>query len=303
VLSVAEAPVIRTEALTKRYGRRRGIEDVTFEVRRGEVFGFLGPNGAGKTTTMRTLLDFLRPTSGRAEVFGLDSRAGSVEIHRHLGYLPGELALWDRMRGEDCLRFLASLRGGVPWDRVGALADRLGADLDARIGSLSHGNKQKLGVIQAFMHDPQLLVLDEPTGALDPLVQHEVHGLIREAGAAGRTVFLSSHILPEVEALCDRVGIIRDGRLVAVEHIASLKERALRRLEIRFADPVPSEEFRALDGVRDLTVADGILRCTVAGTLDRVIKAAARHTVVNVISEEPSLEEIFLDFYGESRAP
>jgi ABC-2 type transport system ATP-binding protein len=300
---VADVPVVRTDALTKRYGKRRGIEEVSFEVRRGEVFGFLGPNGAGKTTTMRTLLDFLRPTSGRAEVFGMDSHAGSVEIHRRLGYLPGELALWDRMRGEDSLRFLASLRGGVPWTRVQGLAERLGADLDARIGSLSHGNKQKLGVIQAFMHDPELLVLDEPTGALDPLVQHEVHGLIREAGSAGRTVFLSSHILPEVEALCDRVGIIREGRLVTVEHIASLKERALRRFEIHFAHPVPAEEFRTVDGVRDLTVDDGILRCTIAGTVDQLLKAAARHTVVNVISEEPSLDEIFLDFYGERRAP
>jgi ABC-2 type transport system ATP-binding protein len=300
---MAEVPVIRTDALTKRYGRRRGIDDVTFEVRRGEVFGFLGPNGAGKTTTMRTLLDFLRPTSGRAELFGLDSRRGSVEIHRRIGYLPGELALYDRMRGEDCLMYLGSLRGGVPREQIRGLADRLGADLDARIGSLSHGNKQKLGVIQAFMHDPELLVLDEPTGALDPLVQREVHGLIREAGGAGRTVFLSSHILPEVEALCDRVGIIREGRLAAVEHIAALKERALRRLEIHFAGPVAADEFRALDGVRDLTVDDGILRCTVAGTLDGVVKAAARHTVVNVVSEEPTLEEIFLDFYGEHRAP
>jgi ABC-2 type transport system ATP-binding protein len=297
-------PVIRTESLTKRYGKRRGVEDVTFQVSPGEVFGFLGPNGAGKTTTMRTLLDFLRPTSGRAELFGMDSRAGSVEIHRRIGYLPGELALYDRMTGEECLRYLAGLRSGVRWERARGLADRLGADLEARVGTLSHGNKQKVGVIQAFMHDPELLVLDEPTNALDPLVQNEVHGLIREANAAGRTVFLSSHILPEVETLCDRVGIIREGHLATVEHIASLKERALRRLEIHFAGPIAAAEFRALDGVRDLTVEDGILRCTVAGTLDQVIKAAARYTVVNVVSEEPSLEEIFLAFYGESeRAP
>jgi ABC-2 type transport system ATP-binding protein len=299
-----DAPVIRTEALTKRYGKRRGVEDVTFEVSRGEVFGFLGPNGAGKTTTMRTLLDFLRPTSGRAEIFGLDSRAGSVEIHRRIGYLPGELALYDRMTGEGCLRYLGELRGGVRWERVRELIARLGADAEARVGTLSHGNKQKIGVIQAFMHDPELLVLDEPTNALDPLVQQEVHGLIREANAAGRTVFLSSHILPEVEALCDRVGIIREGHLATVEHIAALKERALRRLEIRFAEPVSPAEFGTLQGVQDLTLEDSVLRCTVAGSLDDVIKAAARHTVLNVISEEPGLEEIFLAFYGESqRAP
>jgi ABC-2 type transport system ATP-binding protein len=297
---MAGEPVIRTEALTKRYGKRRGVEDVTFEVNRGEVFGFLGPNGAGKTTTMRTLLDFLRPTSGRAELFGMDSREGSVEIHRLIGYLPGELALYDRMTGEDCLRYLAALRGGVRWERVRELVARLGADVEARVGALSHGNKQKIGVIQAFMHDPELLVLDEPTNALDPLVQYEVHGLIREANWAGRTVFLSSHILPEVEALCNRVGIIREGHLATVEHIAALKERALRRLEIHFADPIPEAEFRALDGVRDLLVEDRVLRCTVAGSLDEVIKAAARHTVVNVVSAEPGLEEIFLAFYGES---
>jgi ABC-2 type transport system ATP-binding protein len=294
------APVIRTESLTKRYGKRRGVEDVTFEVNRGEVFGFLGPNGAGKTTTMRTLLDFLRPTSGRAELFGMDSRDGSVEIHRRIGYLPGELALYDRMTGEDCLRYLAALRGGVRWERVREMVARVGADVEARVGALSHGNKQKIGVIQAFMHDPELLVLDEPTNALDPLVQYEVHGLIREANSAGRTVFLSSHILPEVEALCDRVGIIREGHLATVEHVAALKERALRRLEIHFADPIPEAEFRALDGVRDLLIEDKVLRCTVAGSLDEVIKAAARYTVVNVVSAEPGLEEIFLAFYGES---
>jgi ABC-2 type transport system ATP-binding protein len=297
---MATAPVIRTEALTKRYGKRRGVEDITFQVSPGEVFGFLGPNGAGKTTTMRTLLDFLRPTSGRAELFGLDSRVGSVEIHRRIGYLPGELALYNRMTGEECLRYLAGLRGGVRWGRVRELVERLGADPKPRVGTLSHGNKQKLGVIQAFMHDPELLVLDEATNALDPLVQHQVHGLIREANAEGRTVFLSSHILPEVEALCDRVGIIREGHLAAVEHIAALKDRALRRLEIHFGAPVPESEFRALDGIRDLTIEDGVLRCTVAGSLDEVIKAAARHTVVNVVSEEPSLDEIFLAFYGES---
>jgi ABC-2 type transport system ATP-binding protein len=208
------------------------------------------------------------------------------------------------MTGEDCLRYLAELRGGVRWERVRELIARLGADAEARVGALSHGNKQKLGVIQAFMHDPELLVLDEPTNALDPLVQQEVHGMIREANAAGRTVFLSSHILPEVEALCDRVGIIREGHLATVEHIATLKERALRRLEIRFGDRVTPAEFGTLQGVQDLTVEDSVLRCTVAGSLDEVIKAAARHTVLNVISEEPGLEEIFLAFYGESeRAP
>jgi ABC-2 type transport system ATP-binding protein len=297
---VTAAPVIATEALTKFYGRHRGVEDVTFAVERGEVFGFLGPNGAGKTTTMRTLLDFLRPTRGRAAVFGLDSRAASVEIHRRTGYLPGELSLYEHMTTEDHLRYLGHLRGGVKDEAIRGLADQLECDLERRIGQLSRGNKQKVGVIQAFMHRPELLILDEPTAGLDPLLQHQVHGLISEARSEGRTVFLSSHILPEVEALCDRVGIIREGRLAAVERVDVLKERAIRRLEIHFADPVPEEAFRALPGVRDVASHNGVLRCTVTGSLDTVIKAAAAHTVTNLVSHEPNLEEIFLAFYGEA---
>jgi ABC-2 type transport system ATP-binding protein len=300
---VTPADVIATEALTKFYGRHRGIEDVTFQVERGEVFGFLGPNGAGKTTAMRTLLDFLRPTRGRASLFGLDSREASVEIRRRVGYLPGELALYGHMTAEDHLRYLGNLRGRADRPAIRHLAQRLDCELSRRIEDLSRGNKQKVGVIQAFMHRPDLLILDEPTAGLDPLLQHEVHGLIAEARSDGRTVFLSSHILPEVEALCDRVGIIRRGRLAAVERVDALKQRALRRLEIHFADPVPEGEFRALSGVRDVVSRDGVVRCTVTGSLDAVIKAAAAHTVVNVVSHEPSLEEIFLEYYGEGDAP
>jgi ABC-2 type transport system ATP-binding protein len=300
---VTPPDVIATEALTKFYGRHRGIEDVTFQVEPGEVFGFLGPNGAGKTTTMRTLLDFLRPTRGRAALFGLDSREASVEIRRRVGYLPGELALYEHMTAEDHLRYLGNLRGGADRPAIRHLAERLDCELGRRIEDLSRGNKQKVGVIQAFMHRPDLLILDEPTAGLDPLLQHEVHGLIADARSDGRTVFLSSHILPEVEALCDRVGIIRQGRLAAVERIDALKQRALRRLEIHFADPVPEVEFRALSGVRDVVSRDGVVRCTVTGSLDAVIKAAAAHTVVNVVSHEPSLEEIFLEYYGDGDAP
>jgi ABC-2 type transport system ATP-binding protein len=300
-VTAAAVPVVATEALTKFYGKHRGIEDVIFAVGRGEVFGFLGPNGAGKTTTIRTLLDFLRPTRGRAALFGLDSRVDSVEIHRRTGYLPGELSLYEHMTAEDHLRYLGHLRRGVELAEIRRLADRLDCDLDRRIGQLSRGNKQKVGLIQALMHRPGLLVLDEPTAGLDPLLQDEVHRLISEARSVGRTVFLSSHILPEVEALCDRVGIIREGRLAAVERIDALKEHALRRLEIHFAGPVPEEAFRAVPGVRDVASHDGVLRCTVTGSLDAVIKAAAAYTVRNVVSHEPNLEEIFLAFYGEAR--
>jgi ABC-2 type transport system ATP-binding protein len=292
--------VIETEALTKYYGKHLGIEDLTFSVRAGEVFGFLGPNGAGKTTTIRTLLDLIRPTRGRASIFGLDSHQEGIEIRRRIGYVPGELALYDRMDGADLLEFLGNLRGGVDPSRIRGLADRLGAELNRKIRTLSHGNKQKLGLIQAFMHDPGLVVLDEPTQGLDPLVQNEVHRMIREVRAQGRTVFLSSHDLSEVEALCDRVGIIRNGGLIAVEEVASLKARALRRLEIHFAAPVPAEAFARLPGVRDVEAVDSVVRCTVVGSLDALIKAASAHTVVNLISEEPSLEEIFLAYYGET---
>ena len=293
--------VVTAHRLTKRYGGHRGIEDVSFAVERGEVFGFLGPNGAGKTTTIRTLLDLIRPTSGRASVFGLESRAGSVEIRRRTGYLPGDLSLYGRLTGGEVLAFLRNLRGGANAAEVTRLAERLDADLSRPIRTLSHGNRQKIGLIQAFMHRPELLLLDEPTIGLDPLVQHEVHRMIEETRADGRTVFLSSHVLPEVEALCDRVGIVRDGRLVAVEHIDALKAGALRRLEIHFAEPVREAEFARLPGIRDVEVRGAVLRCTVVGALDAVVKAAAAHEVVNFVSDEPTLEEVFLTFYGDVR--
>jgi ABC-2 type transport system ATP-binding protein len=299
----ATPPVIQTEGLTKRYGARRGVEELTFEVRRGEVFGFLGPNGAGKTTTMRTLLDLIRPTEGRAAIFGMDTRDGGTEIRRRTGYLPGDLELYERMTGRDLCRYLGRLRGLGRVAEVATVAERLDAELDARIGNLSKGNRQKIGLIQAFMHRPELLILDEPTSGLDPLVQHQVHGMIRETAEDGRTVFLSSHILPEVEGLCDRVGIIREGRLVAVEQIAALKRRAIRRLEIHFDGPIAVREFERLSGVRDVSTVDHVLLCTVVGSLDEVVKAAARHTVVNVVTHEPSLEEIFLAYYGGEDAP
>ena len=290
--------VIVTEHLTKSYGATRGIVDVSLTVEAGEVFGFLGPNGAGKTTTIRTLLDFIRPTSGRATVFGMESATSSVEIHRRVGYLPGEFVPYEHLTGREYLDFFAALRGGVDRELVDALADRLQSDLSAKVASLSHGNKQKLGVIQAFMHRPALLILDEPTQGLDPIMQQRFHELVLEARAAGQSVFLSSHDLPEVERVCDRVGIIRDGRLITVEDIGSLKTRAARELEIRFASPVPADAFTGLPGVRAVEVHGDVMRCTVVGTMDGVVKAAARFDVVDLTSHEPTLEDIFLTFYG-----
>lgn len=290
--------IIHTARLTKSYGKARGIIGLDLAVRPGEVFGYLGPNGAGKTTTIRTLLDFIRPTSGAASVFGLDARRDSVAIRRRVGYLPGELSLYEGLTGGEFLRYMAHLRGGAAWTQVEALAERLGAALAQPIRTLSHGNKQKLGLVQAFMGRPELLILDEPTQGLDPLVQQEFYRMIAEARAAGSTVFLSSHVLPEVEKTCDRVGIIRAGRLVAVEEVSSLKAKALRRLEVRFAAPVPQAAFQGLPGVRDLRMAGSTLACSVSGSLDALIKAAAAFEVVDVISQEPSLEEIFLAYYA-----
>ena len=290
--------VIRTENLSKFYGKQRGVIALNLEVQRGEVFGFLGPNGAGKTTTIRVLLDFIRPTAGSAIVLGLDSRRFSRERCHRIGYLPGELSLYENMTGGECLQHFAHLRGGVDWRFVERLTTRLAFDPSHPIRTLSQGNKRKVGLIQAFMHKPELLILDEPTNGLDPLVQLEFYRLIGEVKAEGRTVFVSSHNLPEVERVCDRVGIIRGGRLVAVENVATLKSRALRRLEIHFGAPVPREEFANVAGVRDLRVEGSVLHCTVAGTMDALIKRAAQFEVVNIISHEPSLEEIFLAYYN-----
>jgi ABC-2 type transport system ATP-binding protein len=295
---VSADQAIATVELTKSYGRSRGIVDITMSIAAGEVFGFLGPNGAGKTTTIRTLLDLIRPTSGRATVLGLDPQRDVVEIHRQVGYLPGEFSLYGRMSGRDYLAFFASLRGGIDQRIIDGLADRLQSDLDAKIASLSHGSRQKIGLIQAFMHRPPLLILDEPTQGLDPIVQQTFHELVLEARAAGQTVFLSSHVLPEVERVCDRVGIIREGRLIAIEDVGELKTHAVREVELHFAEPVPVDAFAGLPGVRDVEIHGDVVRCTVAGSMDPLVKVAARYEVIDIESHEPNLEDIFLTFYG-----
>jgi ABC-2 type transport system ATP-binding protein len=291
-------PVIRTAGLTRHYGRLVALSGLDLDVVRGEVFGYLGPNGAGKTTTIRILLDLIRPTSGAAQLFGRDSRSDGLAIRRRVGYLPGELQLYENLTGRQFLTYIASLRGGVEWAYASRLAERFACDLRPRIRTLSHGNRQKLGLIQAFMHRPELLILDEPTVGLDPLMQQEFYALIADAKGAGQTVFLSSHVIPEVERTCDRVGILRGGKLITVERISALKEKAIRRVEIRFASPVPPEAFAWLPGTREMQVAGALLRCSVSGSIDPLIKAAARFEVVEINSQEPSLEELFLTYYS-----
>ncbi len=293
--------MISTSGLTKFYGPTLGIENVAFAVDGGEVFGFLGPNGAGKTTTIRLLLDMIRPTSGTATVFGLEARESSIEIRRRTGYVPGELAMYDRMTARELFEYFAALRDMKGTGIALELAERFQLDPDKRIRSYSSGNRQKVALVQAFMHEPELLILDEPTSGLDPLMQQEFYDLVLEAKAQGRTVFLSSHILPEVERIADRVGIIRRGSLVAVEEVAALKQRALRKLEMRFGGPVPVDEFSGLETVRDVSRDESgeVVTVTVEGSVDPVIKAAARFELLNLVSHEGDLEEAFLGYYLE----
>ena len=290
--------VIETERLTKRYGTHRGVIDVDLVVEQGEVFGFLGPNGAGKTTTIRVLLDHIRPTSGTATVFGIETSKDPVAIHRRVGYLPGEFALYDRLTGAQTLEYFANLRGGVDRAYQASLVERFDLDPSRRFKEYSKGNKQKVGLVIALQHRPDLLVLDEPTSGLDPLIQQSFFSAMRELVADGRTVFLSSHILSEVEKSCDRVAIIREGRLVKVDTVDGLRDLAHHQVELRFAGQVPAAEFEALPGVSDVQVDDHVLRCRVSGAITPVVRAAARFELLDFVSREPSLEETFLAQYG-----
>ena len=289
--------VIETDRLSKSYGSARGIADLTLRVERGEVFGFLGPNGAGKTTTIRTLLDLLHPTGGSATLFGLDSRRDSAAIHARLGNLPGEFAYDDRMTGRELVELFAALRGVEDLGRAHALAERFEANLDRPLRALSRGNRQKVGLVQALFHDPELLILDEPTTGLDPLMQEEFLAVIGEHRDRGGTVFLSSHDLDEVERVCDRVGIIRDGALIAVEEVAEMRGRAYREVSVRFGDAVAPAELHVA-GVREVTADGATLRFRVQGRLDDVVKALARHEVLDLEVTRPPLEQLFLTYYG-----
>ena len=290
--------IIKTEKLTKSYGSHRGIVDVDLEVEQGEVFGFLGPNGAGKTTAIRVLLDLIRPTSGKAFVFGIETTEDPVAIHRRVGYLPGEFTLYDRMTGGDTLEYFGNLRGGVDREYQARLVERFDLDPSRKFKEYSKGNKQKVGLVAALQHKPELLVLDEPTSGLDPLVQQTFFAVLREAVGEGRTVFLSSHVLSEAEKSCDRVAIIREGRLVMVDRVDALRDLAAHQVELRFIGPVPAAEFEKIPGVSKVVAEDHVLRMHVAGPIAPVVKAAARFELADFVSREPSLEETFLAQYS-----
>jgi ABC-2 type transport system ATP-binding protein len=297
--------IIEVDSLTKSYGSKRGIIDVSFQVEGGEVFGFLGPNGAGKTTTIRLLMALLRADAGTARIAGLDCWQHSVEIKRLVGYLPGEPALDPGLTGGQLLEYFGHLRGGVDQAYLMQLIKRLDLDPSRKFRQYSSGNKRKVVLIQALMHRPRVLILDEPTTGLDPLNQQEFDRLVKEVRDEGRTVFLSSHILSEVEQTCTRVGIIREGQLVRVGGVAELKDIKRYEIRITFANAVPAEAFKTLDGVAQAeTLADGqTLRLVMQGGADAVIKAATQHSVVTLTSHEPSLEDIFLRYYeGDGQA-
>ena len=290
--------VIRTDKLTKSYGSHRGIVDVDLEVEQGEVFGFLGPNGAGKTTTIRVLLDLIRPTSGKAFVFEILSSADPAAIHRRIGYLPGEFALYDRLTGAQTLEYFGNLRGGVDKAYQSELIGRFDLDPSRRFREYSKGNKQKVGLVAALQHRPELLLLDEPTSGLDPLVQQTFFTLLRERVRDGGTVFLSSHILSEVERSCDRVAIIREGKLVRTDRVDALRDLAHHQVELRFEGDPPVADFKKIAGVSDVTVEDHLIRLRVLGPITPLVQAAARLGVTDFLSREPSLEETFLAQYG-----
>ena len=295
--SGAKPPAILTVGLGKRYGDVDAVGDLDLEVVEGEVFGFLGPNGAGKTTTIRALLNYVRPTSGRAEVLGLDARRDSVPLRKMIGYMPSEYEMYDRLTGAEMLTYYGNLRGGADRTFVAQLAERLRADLGKKMRDYSTGNKQKVGLIQAFMSRPRLLILDEPSTGLDPLMQHELQNMIDEVRAEGRTVFLSSHTLSEVERVADRVGILRNGRLVEVESVQSLRTKAIRRIDLEFRVPVDASHFDALPQVRAAESTGTLMSLSFDGEIGEILRLALDHDIVNLNSREADLEEIFLAYY------
>ena len=290
--------VILVDGLVKHYGRVEAVRGIDLEVRRGEVFGFLGPNGSGKSTTIRCLLGLLRPTAGRIGAFGLDSTRDGVALRRRLTYLPGELRLPERISGMEFVASIGRLRGGFDPARRDQLAERLRLDLHRRLRDLSSGNRRKVALLLAFLFDAELLVLDEPTNGLDPLMQHEFLGLVREARAAGATVFLSSHVLSEVQRAADRVAVLRAGKVVAQGTVAELRGRARQRVEVWFEDDPPAAELQALPGLVNSIVDDHRFTATLSGSIQPLLGLLARQRVSSMLVEEPDLEEAFLDFYG-----
>jgi len=299
VVKSSQDVAIGVHGLTKSYGKVHALRGINLEVKRGEIFGFLGPNGAGKTTTIRCMLDMIRPDGGKSLLLGLDPQKEPVAVQVRSGYLPGEMQFFDNLTVERQLRFFRDMRGSrIDWSYVRQLTERLDLDMKPQIKNLSKGNKQKVGIIQALMHRPELLILDEPTSGLDPLMQQEVLGLLRQANAAGATVFFSSHIMSEVENLAGRVAIIRAGEIVEVAGTESLTRRSLNRLTVRFKTPVEPADLGKLPGVEILSRTDGSsVTLQVQGDMEMLVQALGCLPVLDLETERPGLEEIFLTYY------
>jgi ABC-2 type transport system ATP-binding protein len=292
--------VIETQSLTKTYDKSKkpALNGLTLRVNRGEIFGYLGPNGAGKTTTIRMLLDLIRPTMGHASVFGLDVNRDSLAIRRRVGFLPGELALWDNQTASEIIRYFGRVRGGVDMGYVRDLADRLQFDISKKMRSYSTGSKRKLGLILAMMHKPELLILDEPTSGLDPLMQQIFNQMMQDARSAGQTVFLSSHVLSEVQAICDRAAILRDGQLQAVEEVEKLTHVDFRWITVRLREPAADLHFAGIDSISHVEINGNIIKLRLRGDFDPLLRALSGHYVENLHIQEPSLEDIFLTYYS-----
>ncbi len=297
----ANVPAIDAQGLTKDFGAGRGIFDLDLEVHQGEIFGFIGPNGAGKTTTIRLLMDLLRPDRGVATILGRDTRRESLAIKKLIGYLPGELPQFGGLRGREILGLLAAMRGGVDAAHVRALAERFDLDLTRPFRELSHGNKQKILLIQAFMHAPPVLILDEPTLGLDPLLQQEFRLLVRETAKGRATVFLSSHVLSEVEQVCDRIAFITQGHIVRSGSLTELRAMRIHHVEVALGRPVESAVLARIPGVRDVAIEDGHIRCEVHGSIAPLLASLEPNDIQELDSRELSLEELFLAEYGDAR--
>jgi ABC-2 type transport system ATP-binding protein len=293
-----QEPVIVIDTLEKSYGKIQAVRGISMSVKRGEIFGFLGPNGAGKTTTIRCMLDVIRPTSGTIRIQGLDAQRDSLALHQRIGYLPGDVRLPGNMTGKQVINYFSRLQGREAV-LLNDLVERFDVEMKRPMKSYSKGMRQKIGIVLAFMCDPEVLILDEPTSGLDPLLQRVFNAFLLEEQARGKTIFMSSHIMSDVEKVCHRVAVIRQGELVAVEEVEALREKAGQRVTVQFADAVSQDELAHIPGVSMISKINSSYHFDVSGSMDSMIKALSQHEVVHLQAEEAPLEEVFLKFYEE----